>query len=314
MSERGSGWGEAVETKPVASTVIPTPQALVSREREARRPYREQGENPILRRLSPGRSYWPDVAAYDERARELQRRVAALNDEITDREQALVQAGEADHEALTRWQLEDGKGTRPEPTAPAIEREIAAKKADRDAAVAATERVYTDKENYVRKHRSRLVREADKATREARQRYEQAIEEAEQARNDLVAAREASLWASFFPGELMIHRPDMAAIATSLRKPVEAALQVKTRLAADGVFRVLRSDAEILETSMTRDQALELGIARPDETTVATWQTGKTDFIGPQFPAAWVGSDEEKAIAERVRKYSEQLGRRLRGE
>jgi G:T/U-mismatch repair DNA glycosylase len=240
--------------------------------------------------------------------------VAALNDEITHREQALVQAGEADREALTRWQLQDGKGARPEPTAPAIEEEIATKKADGDAAIAASERVYEDKARYVEKNRRRLVREAEKATREARERYERAIEEAAQARADVVASRQAALWASFFPGELMTHLPDMAAIATALRKPVEAALQVTTRLAADGIFRVLRSDAEILATSMTRDQALELGVARADETAVATWQTGKPDYVGPNFGAAWVGSAEEKAIAERVRNYSEQLGRRLRGD
>jgi len=197
--------------------------------------------------------------------------VAALNDEIARREQALVQAGEADREALTRWQLEDGKGDRPQPTVPAIKQEIAARKADRDAAIAASERVFGDKARYVEKNRRRLVREADKATADARARYERALEDAEQARANLVAAREASLWASFFPGELMTQQPDMAAIATNLRKPVEAALQVTTRLAADGVFAVLRSDAGILATAMTREQALALGAADPHRD-AAIWQ------------------------------------------
>jgi hypothetical protein len=144
MSANETGW--VVETKPVASTVIPTPEALVAREREARRPNRGQGEKPILRRLSPRRSYGPDVVAYDERARELGRRAVALNEEIAAREEALVRAREADHEALTAWQLGDGKALRPEPTVPALEREIEAMKADRSAAVAAAERVYEDKE------------------------------------------------------------------------------------------------------------------------------------------------------------------------
>ena len=64
-------------------------------------------------------------------------------------------------------------------------------------------------------------------------------------------------------GEFANQMPDVAAIATNLRQPVETALQVKTRVAADGVFRVLRSDAEILAEAMTRDQALELGVADP---------------------------------------------------
>jgi hypothetical protein len=40
---------------------------------------------------------------------------------------------------------------------------------------------------------------------------------------------------------------------------------VTTRLAAAGVFRVLRSDADYLAEAVTRDQALELGIAGPQQ-------------------------------------------------
>ena len=61
MSDHETDW--IVETKPVVSAPVPTPEALV--ELAARRPHREQGENPILRRLSPRRNYWPDVAAYE---------------------------------------------------------------------------------------------------------------------------------------------------------------------------------------------------------------------------------------------------------
>ena len=310
MSKHETDW--IVETKPVVSAPILTPEALV--ERAARRPHGEQSENPILRRFSPRRNYWPDVAAYDERGRELQLRVAALNDEIARREQALTRARETDRAALTRWQLEDGKGDRPQPTVPAIEQEIAATKADRDAALAASERVFEDKAAFVEKNRRRLVRDADKATAEARARYERALEEAEQARAELVAAREASLWASFFPGELQTQQPDMAAIATNLRKPVEAALQVTTRLGAEGVFAVLRSDAEILATAMTREQALELGVARPDESSVAKWETGRPDYVGPNFPAAWAGTPEEKEQTAMIDRYTAAMRKRLRGD
>jgi hypothetical protein len=81
------------------------------------------------------------------------------------------------------------------------------------------------------------------------------------------------LWASLFPGELANQAPgDTAAIAANLRKPVEAALQLKTRLSAAGVFRVLRDDAEILADAMTRDQALELGAADPHRDAPAIWR------------------------------------------
>ena len=153
---------------------------------------------------------------------------------------------------MTAWQLADGKSPRPEPTAPALEREIEAKKADRDAANAAAERVYEDKTRFVEKHRRRLVREADKATQEARERYTRAIAEAEEARAELIDCRAASLWATFYPGELANEAPgDTAAVALNLRRPIEAALQVATRLAAAGVFRALRSDADYLAEAMS---------------------------------------------------------------
>jgi hypothetical protein len=65
--------------------------------------------------------------------------------------------------------------------------------------------------------------------------------------------------------------PDVAALTANLRKPVESVLQLKTRLPADGVFRVLRSDADILASAMTRDQALALGAADPQQD-AATWR------------------------------------------
>ena len=64
------------------------------------------------------------MVAYDERARELSQGVAALNDEIAAREEALREAVQGDRDALTAWRLADGKRPRPEPTARAIEREI----------------------------------------------------------------------------------------------------------------------------------------------------------------------------------------------
>ncbi len=268
MSE--GNWGEVVETQTVAASPVLTPEAKLARLREVNdfqlmREHGDRPENPILRRFSPRRSHWPEIGAYDERAQELERRAQALSDEITRREEALREAVRADQEALAEWQLTDGKKRRPEPTAPAIEREIEEKKADRDAALAARDRVYEDKARYVEKNRRRLIREADKATTEARTRYDEAIEAAEKARGDLIDCRTAALWAALYPGELANQTPDVSAIAANLRKPVESALQVKNRLPADGVFRVLRSDAEILASAMTRDQALELGAADPSQ-------------------------------------------------
>ena len=106
----------------------------------------------------------------------------------------------------------------------------------------------------------------------------------------------------------------MAAVATNLRKPVEAALQVTTRLGADGVFSVLRSDAGILATAMTREQAVELGAARPDESAAAKWESGKPDYVGPNFGAAWAGTPVEKEQTAMIDRYTAAMRKRLRGD
>ena len=286
MSDEAPNSAEwVVETKPVVSTVVPTPEAIARQGRSRWAPTREQATDlSIFRRFSPRRSHWPEVAAYDKRAAELQQRAAALNDEISRREEALRAASLADREALAQWQLTDGKRRRPAPTAPTIKQEIETKKADRDAALAACERVYEDKAQFVEKNRKRLVREADRATRDAQARYAEAIEAAEQARGELVDCRAAALWAALFPGELANQVPDVGAVAANLRKPVEDALQLKTRLPAVGVFRVLRSDVDILGRVQTREQALALGAADPQ-----------------QDAATWAGTPEHEAQAQKER-------------
>ena len=196
---------------------------------------------------------------------------------------------------MTAWQLADGKSPRPEPTAPALEREIEAKKADRDAANAAAERVYEDKTRFVEKHRRRLVREAEKATQEARERYTRAIEEAEEARAELIDSRAAALWAALYPSELANQAPgDTAAVALNLRRPVEAALQITTRLAAAGIFRVLRSDADYLAEAMSGNQAQALG---------------KTDPYREE--AIWVNTEEGQKALRKERKEARALRARV---
>lgn len=153
--------------------------------------------------------------------------------------------------------------------------------------------MYEDKAGYVEKNRRRLIREADKATTEARTRYEEAIAAAEKARSDLVECRTAALWAALYAGEHATQSLDVAAIAANLQKPVESVLRIKNRLSAEGVFRVLRSDAEILATAMTNDQARELGVADPS-----------------QDAAIWHGTPEDAAALKKEREEARERFRR----
>jgi hypothetical protein len=103
------------------------------------------------------------------------------------------------------------------------------------------------------------------------------------------------LWARLYPGELANEAPgDTAAIALNLRRPVEAALQVKTRLAAVGIFSVLRSDADYLAEAMTRNQALAPGVANPG-----------------QDAAIWVNTEEGQEHLRRERQKALERARSL---
>ena len=270
MSE--SGWGDVVETRPVVSIPVLTPEAL-AREQSPRPPKRyvpTETELSMMRRLSPGRSRWPAVDAFDDRANELGGRAAALVEELLALEERLRKAHEADREALTAWQLDDGKRRRPEPTAPAIEQEIEEKRADRDAALEAQGKVFEDKQQFVERHRTKLVREADRATTEAHKRYLGAIQALEQARAELVDSRLGAIWAALFPGPLASSQPPVHALACGLRKPVERTMGLTAQVSAPGLIEALRSDADVLREAMTKEQALELGAADPQQN-AATW-------------------------------------------
>ena len=244
-------------------------------------------ELPIYRRFSPRRNRWQDVARFDERAGELERRVAALTQEIDRLQVRRREAGKADRNALTEWQLQGGQGPRPEPTVPAIEREIEERTTDRDAASQAIERVYEEKERYVDKHRKRLEREAQKWARAAHGRMADALDAYERAREELVEAREAQLWAALYPSELAQTTPNWTQLATGLRKPVEGTLGVKTVVTAANVVAALRADADVLREVTTQDQAAALRSVTTAELTgrVAEWQEGQPDLVGPHFPA-----------------------------
>jgi hypothetical protein len=115
--------------------------------------------------------------------------------------------------------------------------------------------VYEEKAAYVEKHRKRLVREADKATREAHGCYMDALDALERAREELVESREQALWAELYPSDLAQVFPAWSQLATGLRKPVEQTPGIKTVTTAASVIAALRADADVLREVATRDQA-----------------------------------------------------------
>jgi len=75
------------------------------------------------RRFSPRRNRWKEVAEFDRRVRELGERQTTLNDELGALEERHKESERADREALATWAA-NGKGKRPEPTAPAVRQRI----------------------------------------------------------------------------------------------------------------------------------------------------------------------------------------------
>ena len=102
------------------------------------------------------------------------------------------------------------------------------------------------------------------------------------------------------------------------RKAVQEPLLpgVEAGLNAQNLFELLRHDAQFCADVATVEQAAATRGVTPERLLgrEASWQErGKTDFIGPSFAAAWSGSPEQARETERVRNYTEQLKKRLRG-
>lgn len=67
-----------------------------------------------------------------------------------------------------------------------------------------------------------------------------------------------------FPKEIASELPATGSHCAGFRQPIEAALGLQTQVPVAGVLRALESDAEILASLSTREQAVELGLRDPN--------------------------------------------------
>jgi hypothetical protein len=218
-------------------------------------------ESNALRRMSPRRNRWPELAELDRRADEISIRRQRLVDRIAELEQEIAQATVTDREALAGWAVKQ-KGARPQPTVPGLEAKRDQARAEADALGLALADILAEKDAFVAKHRGRLVKDADKATQAARERYKQAVAVLRGAREELIAMREAAVWAALYPREEVTHSLPTTALMAGLRNPSRHHLGVDFQLSAQQVFGALEADADILSTLAAPGQAEALG--RPD--------------------------------------------------
>ncbi len=221
------------------------------------------------KRFSPTRNRWPEVADFDRRVDELERRQASLNDELRALEEQHRASGITDRERLAGW-MADGNGERPEPTAPAVEARIEELTANRDALSLAVLRVLDEKDSFVQKHRGRLTKDAGKAKTEAAVRLQQLVDELERARDEVVDLRRAELWAALYPREQASAALDEQYIMCGRKARALPELSARAGIAA--LFELLREDAAFLEQVADSEQRaiLEDRDPRHDENTVWT--------------------------------------------
>ncbi len=261
---------------------------------EAIRAIGQAGEESVLRRLSPRRHRWNELGELDDRIARIDERQIEIAREIADLEEKLHAARRADADALERWISGGEKGPRPSPTAPGIEQRIAERTDDRDALDKVRDSALRRKQDYVEQHRRRLEADARKHREDAHRRYQEAIADAEQAREQLVGAREAEIWISLFPAVEAAATP-VTAICGGLAKPMrEAMSQLTVQVGASDVWRLLRADADVIATNATSEQRAKLAGSR-------TSRIGRETHWGASKEEADFAAAERKAAIDRAR-------------
>ncbi len=222
----------------------------------------DDSRHSVLKRFSPVRNRWPEVAEFDRRVEELEQRQASLTDELQALSEQHRASVIADKQTLAEWVASEN-GKRPEPTAPATEQRIEELEANQDALSHAVIGVLDQKAAFVEKHRRRLQRDAAKATEQAAARYEHLLSELEAARTEALEARRSQLWAQLFPSELVTQDVESRLLLGGLR--LNEIPWTKDRIEIEQVLAVLRADAAWTRQAQTPAQRAEIEGTDPRE-------------------------------------------------
>ena len=246
-------------------------------------------EQRWFQRISPRRNRWPEVADFDARLQDLDARQQRLHDELAELHGRRQRAADEDAAAMFAW-MEAGQpdAAKPAPVAQELDDAIAQLSAEHAAIDFARAALLDEKVAYVEKHRKRLVRDAERETTKARDRYLSAIAEVERARDDVVELRQTTVWVSLYPSPSLQTVAPANDLAGGRRKETERHLPgAKFALPVAAILGLLREDAAYVASVSTVEQAAEL--AGISEGTL----TGRH--------AVWSGSDEDRARRARER-------------
>lgn len=244
-------------------------------------------EQSMLARISPRhRNRWPELLAIDERWEDCDRRQEELRLSLTDLH-TRRQRAEAEHaDALAAWMVAGQQDPKPVSEAKALDDAIAEGDAEYAAIDNVRDRILEERIAFVEKHRKRLMRDAERAAEQAKERYLRAVDELAQAREELVGLRETTVWASLYPSDTLTSMAPSYALVGGRRRETEQHLAGMTgQLPAHAVLALLRADAVYFATVSTVEQAAAMqGVTAAELTT---------------REAMWAGSDADLARQER---------------
>lgn len=210
-------------------------------------------EKSALARLNPRRNRWPELRKIDERIGNLELRRGTVSDELQALRDQFANALNADRSMLAGWTLAGAVGAKPQPSAPALEQRIAELEQEHDASALAAETLLAERVEFVDRHRSRLVKDAEQATATARAEYERLIDELEAARRELVDATATTTWAKLFP-----HSSLASTLPTSLllvgRRLDRHVPGYGGQISVDNLRQLLLEDARLLVEAAPADQ------------------------------------------------------------
>jgi hypothetical protein len=222
-------------------------------------------EQSALRRLSPRRSRWPELARFDEQVGEIEGHIRELSEQSQRVNEQLMTVEREDADSHAAWLLAGSEGDQPAPQKPLLEAQQEQLQQKIAGARAAVDQVLKARADHVERHRPRLIKDVDAAAVDAKNRYEEALATAEQARQELAELRESAIWARLYPScnESDVQLPNTVA-GGQRKRLVPAGLTAELKPA--NAFALLRSDAEWLNEAIPHSQLAREKLLGEDKT------------------------------------------------
>jgi hypothetical protein len=274
-------------------------------------------EQSAMLRIGPRRNRWKELHDFEQGLVEIEQRRTVLLEDLTALNLELANEPQRHTAALAEWMAAGEQGERPLSRVPALEAEKTERQAECDALGIRYDQMLRERAEHVQKNRRRLVADVDKQKQAAAAEYARLVDELQAKRQELLELRATELWCALFPSELLQLQPNTQNLAgASKRVQGPLLLGVEAPLPAANLFELLRADVRFCESVATVEQAAAIqGVSVAALTNrEAQWRQGGPDAFGPSFAATWARSAEEKAEAERQRKYIEAQRKRLWGE